>query len=252
MQTILIIGGTSGIGASFARRFHSMNKKIIVTGRRQGRLDELKNELPGLEGYAMDNTDLPSISHHVDEIFSKWTDIDTVWINGGIQHASSITDLSSSSDEKVMQEVTTNVTAPMILARHVIPRLQQRKGEANFMITSSGLGFIPMGIFPYYCPTKSAMHSFLVGIRQSLRDTNVNVLEIVPPYVSTDLDVGHREAVGSLKAMSLEEFTNGIFEVLESKPARELKEVTTGSAAKSVEAWRSAIGPILEGRGVGG
>ena len=112
-----------GIGEAFARRFHRMGKKVIITGRRQDRLDEIKKSLPELQTYRMDNTELAALPGDVDLIFSKYPDIDTVWVNGGIQKFTSIKDLSTSSDEDVQLEVTTNVTAPYIIGRHVIPNV---------------------------------------------------------------------------------------------------------------------------------
>jgi uncharacterized oxidoreductase len=97
----------------------------------------------------------------VETLFSKYPDIDTVWVNGGIQMVSDIMDASSTTDERIQEEVTINVTAPMILGRHVIPRLMKQSNETNFMVTGSGLGFVPVGsLFPIYCPTKAAVHYY--------------------------------------------------------------------------------------------
>ena len=253
MKTILIIGATSGIGEAFARRFHSDGKKVIITGRREQRLAELKKQLSGIETYKMDMTELASAPGHVKKLFATYPDIDTVWINGGIQYSSSIKDLSSTTDAKVVEEVTTNVTAPMILARHIIPRLLAQKTETNFMMTSSGLGFVPVGsLFPVYCPTKSAIHDYMVGIRQALKDTNVNIIEIVPPYVGgTELGAEHVHKLGSLKPLPMNEFTDEIFKIFDGNQAKDLKEVAAGSAVQRVEAWRSGIGAILA-QGLGG
>lgn len=150
MNTILIIGGTSGIGEAFAKRFHSMGKQVIVTGRRQQRLDELKSSMKGLETYTMDNTDLQAIPKHIETLMKKFPSIDTVWVNGGIQYAFTVSDPSSYSDEKVVNEVNTNVTGPVLIARHVIPHLLKSGKEANFMITTSGLAFIPLPTYPVY------------------------------------------------------------------------------------------------------
>lgn len=254
MNTILIIGGTSGIGEAFAKRFHSMGKKVIVTGRRQARLSQLQTSCKGLEGYEMDMTELCSVPSHVEKLFATYTDIDTVWVNGGIQYSSSLKDLSSTTDERVVEEITTNVTAPMIIARHVIPRLMAQNKETNFMITSSGLGFVPVGsLFPYYCPTKSAVHDYLVGARQALKGTNVNVIEIVPPFVgSTELGAEHQDKVANLKPLPLDEFTNEIFKQFGEKEAKDLKEVAAGTAVDRVQAWRSSIGEMLASSGLGG
>ena len=256
MNTILVIGGTSGIGEAFAKRFHSMGKKVIVAGRREDKLAGLKKSLSGLETYQMDLGDLSSLPGHVETLFKQHSNIDTVWVNSGVQQTSSIKDINSTTDAKVSEEVTVNLTAPMILARHVIPHLAAQTSETNFMITSSGLAFVPVGsLFPVYCPTKAAIHSYLVGIRQALKDTKVNVLELVPPYVGdTEIDMGHRDQLkNSLPTpLPLSDFTNDIFKVLDNNQAKDLKEISAGSGVGRVEAWRGSIGKNFLDQGLGG
>ncbi|KAK5163563.1 uncharacterized protein LTR77_010512 [Saxophila tyrrhenica] len=217
MNTILIVGGTSGIGEACAKRFHAMGKKTL---------------------------------------FATYPDIDTVWVNGGLQYISDIKDAASTTDARIEGEVSLNVTAPMVLAHHVIPRLIEKKTETTFMITSSGLGFVPVGsLFPVYCATKAAVHSYCVGIRQALKATNVSVLELVPPYVGgTELvqDQEHADKIKGLKPLPMEDFVEEVFEVLEKNAAKDLKEVAAGSAVGRVEAWRSGIGGILSSTGLGG
>jgi uncharacterized oxidoreductase len=247
MKTILIIGGTSGIGEAFARRFQSQGKKVIVTGRREARLKELKNSLEGLETYAFDISDLPAISKHVEELFKLFPNIDTVWVNAGVQIMSNPTDLSSSTDQKVIDEITTNVTAPLIAARHVVPKLIAQKSPTTFMITSSGLAFVPAGsMFSVYCATKAAVHLYMVGLRQALKETKVNVIEIVPPYTSgTELDREHKDQVGHLKPLPMEALLDQVCKQLEEGKGKELKEVAAGSAVQRVTGWRDGIGPLL-------
>ena len=254
MNTILIVGGTSGIGEAFTKRFHGMGKKVIVTGRRKDRLSEMQKKLSGLEVYPFDMADLTSIQSHVEKLFSSYPDIDTVWINGGLQYLSSIKDIDSTTDARVIEEVTTNLTAPMVLGRHVIPRLLAQKKETQFMITSSGLGFVPVGsMFPIYCPTKAAIHGYLVGIRQALKETNVNVIEIVPPFVGgTELGPEHMDKVAHLTPLPMEDFVNETFEQLDNNKASDLKEVAAGTAVDRVKAWRSGTGALLAKSGLGG
>lgn len=238
------------IGESFARAFHKMGKKVIITGRREDRLATLAKEAPGLDTYRMDNSDLAALPKHVETILSKWPSIDTVWVNSGIQLQGNFKSLDNFSDEKIIKEINVNLTAPIILARHFIPHLLSLNREANFLITSSGIAFVPVGMFPVYSPTKAGVHSFLVGLRQTLKDTNVNVIEIVPPYVRTDLDVANR-LWHVFSPMELDDYTNETLKVLE-KPAKEIKEAPAGPAVKSVQAWRDAFDPILTARRLGG
>lgn len=251
IKTILIIGATSGIGEAFARRFHSMGKQVIATGRRRDRLSKLQEELPGLETYVMDNADLSSLPGHVAELTRKFPTIDTVWINSGVQNAFKIADTSTSSDDRIADEVTINITAPMILTRLFVPHLLAQQ-EATIMITTSGLAFVPMPVYPVYCPTKAAMHAFCVILRQSLKDTNVHVIEIAPPKVSTELDANHVPGTGSKSpSLSIQEYTDETFKILDGHKASDLKEVAVGFAAMGASAWRGSIGQILERMNLG-
>ena len=252
INTILILGGTGGIGEAFARRFHAAGKKVIITGRRQDRLSKLKSELPGSETYQMDNSDLSSLQIRVQDLISKYPDIDTIWINGGIQYSYSFKDPSTFSDEEVYNEIDTNATGPVLLARHFIPWLLSKKTETNFMITSSGLAIVPSGSYPVYAPTKSFVHAFMVGLRQQMQSTNVNVIEIAPPYVATELDSAHKDVAEGVSAMPLQEYTEKVFEILDNNKAKDLKEVAVGFAANAMDAWRGSVGGILEAMGAGG
>lgn len=253
MHTVLVVGGTSGIGLAFVRRFHSMGKKVIITGRRKERLASLASEIPGLETYAFDFGNLETAPAEVDAIFTRHPDIDTVFLNAGLQHASNIKDLSSSTDAKVIEEVGVNVTAPMLFARRAVPKLLQSGKPTTLMFNSSGLGFVPVGaLFPVYCATKAAVHTYAVGLRQALKGTNVSVVEIVPPFVGdTELGLEYRELVKGLTPLPLKEFEDAVFEVLDTKEAADLKEVSAGSGVSRVEAWRNGTGKILE-QGLGG
>lgn len=251
-QTVLIFGGTSGIGESFARRFHALGKKVIITGRREARLAALAKELPGLETYVLDNADISNLPSHANALIKKYPEIDTVWVNSGLAYAGNMRSLDGFSDEKVVTELNTNLTAPIILSRYFIPHLLSLKSSAGtFLVTGSGLGFVPMGLMPVYCATKAAVHSFLVGLRESLKDTNVNVIEVVAPYVKTDFDkdfpMDHLAT-----PLALDDYTNQTMAIFESTPAAELKEAGVGFGAMGASAWRQTFGPFLTGRGSSG
>lgn len=268
MNKILIIGGTAGalifplrygetltepgLGAACAERFHKLGKQLIITGRNESRLAELKQSLPGTETYQLDMTKLATIGKDVVKILEKHADVDTVWINGGIATGFDIKDFNSTEDEKIEAEITTNVASPMIIARHIIPVLIAKQTETTIMITGSGLGFAPAGsLFPTYCSTKAAVHSFCVAIRQALKQTKVNVIELVPPYTATDLNSAHRDQLKGLKPMTIQEYCDETFSVLQKSQAKDLKEVAAGSAKGRVDTWRGAVGKALVDAGMG-
>lgn len=247
IKTILIIGATSGIGEAFARRFHSMGKKVIATGRRQANLTALARDCLGLETYTMDNSDLPAIAGHVKTLNTTYPDINAVWVNSGMQYSYSFKDdLSAYGDAEIIQEINVNSTAVTLLARHFILHLLALKTEALFMVTSSGIAFFPSDAYPVYSQTKAGVHHLCCVLRQQLADTNVAVVELVPPYVATELDDAHREAAGGMQPMGLEEYTEGSFKILDGTPARELKEVGVGMGEMAVQTWRGAFQPVLD------
>ncbi|GAM86683.1 hypothetical protein ANO11243_047020 [Dothideomycetidae sp. 11243] len=256
MSTVVIVGGTTGLGLSFAKRLHSKGKKVIVTGRpNTSRLFEVSKHNSGIETYGFDVTDLSSIPSHVDKLFTTYPDIDTVWLNAGIQNRSDLKDLSSTTDADYIHEITANLSGPLLLTRNIVPRLLARSKEgkqATLMLTSSGLAFVPLGgLFPVYCATKAAVHQYTVGVRQALKGTGVNVIEIVPPYVEgTELGPGHKDLQAKMKGMDIDEYTDDTFKILDGHPAAQLKEVSAGSGIPRMQSWRDGPGKLMVEMGV--
>ncbi|PVI02110.1 short-chain dehydrogenase/reductase-like protein SDR [Periconia macrospinosa] len=245
-NTILLLGATSGLGESAAKRLLGQGKKVIVTGRRQARLDALKAE--GLETYAMDVSDLAAIPKHLDTLFTTYPDIDTVWINSGMATRFSVKDITSCTDAELTLEVTTNLTSAAIIARHTIPRFIARGEDAasHFLITTSGLAYVPIPFFPVYNACKAGLHYFLVSLRQQLKDSPVCVIEIVPPFVETEYTRKNKDqAPKNVQAMSLIDYEDEVFEQLDNVPAKELKEIGAGPSKLRVKTWRDGLGAMI-------
>lgn len=256
INKILIIGGTSGIGEAFVQRFYARGKKVIVTGRRSDRLAALSEKLPGISTITWDITDLSSIPSTAQKVLRDHQDLDTVFINAGISRAPNLLDSSSTSDNEIITEITTNFTAVVLLTRAFMPHLVERAASqhhAALIATSSGLAFSPAPIAAVYCATKAAVHSFLVSVRQQVAkhaDPNIykflSVCEVIPPFVDTDL-LGKKDSGAPVKPMPLADYMDdalGKLDVAE-EGGKLMKEVGTGSAEMRLNAWRGAIGPIL-------
>jgi short-subunit dehydrogenase involved in D-alanine esterification of teichoic acids len=201
-------------------------------------------------------------------LIKAYPDLSTVFLNAGIQTSFSFFDPSSTTDSSIQNEVTTNLTGPIILARLFLPHLKSvaESGKpSNLFITTSGLAYISFGVYPVYCPTQAARHSFAVALRQQIATAgeavhkNLAVVEIAPPYVDTALDANHRKRLQEqgdgpklVSAMPLDEFLDksleGLME-LDDK-GRPKKEVGVGIAQGGINAWRGAFGPMLEGMGL--
>ncbi|KAK2738219.1 hypothetical protein FQN55_000633 [Onygenales sp. PD_40] len=278
--TILIVGGTSGIGEGLARKYHTMGKQVIVTGRCLERLQVLEQELPGLGTMQLDLLDLPNLPNQVNTLFTTYPTINAIFLSAGIQQHLKFTEPettnSTALDGRIMTEINTNLTGPILFARALMPHLLtigqgQGQGEsssrprASIFFLTSGLAFVPVHIFPIYSATKAGMHAFALALRAQMREAGaaVDVVEIVPPYVDTGLDRAHREVsekfVGKgVQGMAVEEFVDGVVEGLERREREregiELGDsckregravVAVGGAKVAADKWVEAFGPVV-------
>jgi short-subunit dehydrogenase involved in D-alanine esterification of teichoic acids len=250
ISTILILGATSGLGEAFARHFHSKGKHVIATGRRLERLSTLKSQLPGLETARIDVEDLTNLESNLTSILQRYPLIDSVLVMSGKMEFTNFKDPSSMSAKSIISEVNTNLIAPLIVSRIMVPHLLSLGKPATYITVSSGLAYIPLPNFPVYNATKAGIHNFTVTLRTQLAGSNVNVVELAPPYVDTALDASHRDkAEGGHPPMPLGEYMETAVRGLESEG---VKEVATGFSEMGVETWRAAFGPILEKFGLQG
>ncbi|KAF7165015.1 hypothetical protein CNMCM5623_009367 [Aspergillus felis] len=258
-QTILIIGATSGIGEELARQYHAKGKKVIISGRRAERLDALTAELPGLGSVQIDVKNLAALPSKIDEAFARYPGIDAVIINAGIQHLQDFntTDVSAAqypTTDAITDEITTNLTGPTVLARCIIEHFKASRPSQPCLLAfvTSGLALVP-AVFPVYCATKSALHYFTVLLRNQLKDTGINVVEILPPYVETELDKYHVEELtrrmGGTKpqGMPVTQYVDHVVRGLEvTENGKIQKYVADGFPRAAIDAWVTAIGPMAK------
>ncbi|KAF8854133.1 NAD(P)-binding protein [Acephala macrosclerotiorum] len=255
IDTILLLGATSGIGEAFARYFHSKGKRVIAAGRRLERLEKLKSELSGLETFQIDVEDVSNIESRLHGLFKTYPDLDSVFVIAGIMSLGQFKDPSTTSTQGIVSEVTTNLIAPMVIARTVVPHLLSLKRPTTFITVSSGLAYMPLPFYPVYNATKSGVHTFTVVLRTQLAGTNVNVIEVAPPYVDTELDTKIREKQNEMQGgnghppMPLKEYMDVTTKQLEEGKDKEL---ATGFSAMGVNAWRGAFQPLLDRFGFAG
>ncbi|PCG99794.1 Short-chain dehydrogenase/reductase SDR [Penicillium occitanis (nom. inval.)] len=267
INTILIIGATSGIGEAFARRFHSDGKKVIITGRRMDRLAALQNELPGIGTRQWDLADIAGLEQHVSQIIAEYPTLDTIFINAGIQKSFSLLDPNTTSLESISSEISVNLTIPALLMHLFVPHLMQMASAgnaANLLVTSSTLAYFPFPFYPAYCASKAGVHGLCIALREQLGflpDTiqkNLNLVEVVPPYTDTGLDSEHRSAVtamqgeNALAPMPLAEYIDKAYPSLNEldQEGQMKKEVAVGFAQTAVDMWRGSFGASIEGMGI--
>lgn len=208
-RTILITGGNSGIGQALARDLQAKGNRIIITGRKQSSLQAMLDKNPAMAGYALDVTDEAALAAFTPEIIDKHSDLDTVILNAGIMEREDYT-TDPVDLEVANRTIATNLIAPIRLAAALLPHMQTRP-RAALITVSSGLAFVPKAANPVYSATKAAIHSWTQSLRHQLRDTSVDVHEIAPPLVATDLTPGQSQVA---VAMSLQEFTDEVVSIL--------------------------------------
>ncbi|KAG0652488.1 putative oxidoreductase [Hyphodiscus hymeniophilus] len=255
ISQILIIGATSGIGEAFAKHFHSQGKKVIAAGRRVERLNNLKAQLAGLQTVQLDVENIDALETNLNAIIKAFPDLDSIFVMAGKMEFFNFTDPSTSTSKSLISEATTNFIAPLLIARSMIPHLHSLKRPTTFITVTSGLAFVPVPLSPMYSATKAAIHTFSVILRAQCAGSNVNVVELVPPYVDTDLDSHFRDQVKKLQGdramppMPLQEYMEKATAIMDKGGE---KEVAVGFAEIGVGAWRGAFGPIMQNLGISG
>ncbi|WP_445682466.1 SDR family oxidoreductase [Radicibacter daui] len=184
-NTILVTGGTSGIGRALAEAFHDLGNKVIITGRRTALLAEICAARPGMSGLELDLGDPASLARLSGEVQASFPDLNVLIANAGISRGEDMT-AEGWNTTTARAIVETNIMGVLDGVAAFLPLLKQRPG-ATILATSSNLAFIPRADFPTYCASKAFLHSWLQSLRHQLRHIPVEVLELAPPYVQTEL-----------------------------------------------------------------
>ncbi len=211
-NTILITGGGSGIGRALAEAFYANNNQVIIVGRRQAMLEETVAANPGMKFRVLDLESATAIQQFAEQIKLEYPALNVVIHNAGIMKNESLQDGTLEAAEAT---ITTNLLAPIRLNAALLSHLEQQP-QATIMTVSSGLAFVPMASTPTYCATKAAIHSYTQSLRYQLSNSSVQVLELIPPYVQTELQ-GSRQA-NDPHAMPLKDFIAQTMNILKNSP----------------------------------
>jgi uncharacterized oxidoreductase len=208
-NTILITGASAGIGLAFANKFVELDNEVIVTGRNQDRLDAVAKANPKLTTIRSDAVDLKAIADLARMMKDKFPKLNVLMNNAGI-----MTYRNLGVDEDLValtSEIDINLSGPIRLVSALIGQIKANKG--TIINVSSGLAFVPLQAAPIYCATKAAMHSYTITLRQQLEDHGVEVIELMPPAVKTDL--APLPTDGSVKVITTDELVGMTIKALE-------------------------------------
>jgi uncharacterized oxidoreductase len=212
-NTIFIPGSTSGIGLALALRLQAKGNTVIVGGRRTELLERITAEHPGIDTAQIDTADAASVRSAASEVLARHPDLNVVIAMAG---AMKIEDWHHPDTflESAESTITTNVLGPIRLIAAFIEHLQKQPA-ATIITVSSGLAFAPLRATPSYNASKAAIHMLTESLRLQLTNSTVELKELVPPSVQTDLVPGQRD---NDAAMPLDEFLDEVMRLLETQP----------------------------------
>jgi uncharacterized oxidoreductase len=211
-NTILITGGGSGIGRGLAEALHKLGNRVVIAGRRQKALDETTAANPGMQSLIFDVEQPGAIRSFAADVAEKFPALNVLINNAGIMRAEKLLEQQENlTDAEAV--IATNLLGPIRLTAALLPHLQQQ-AKATLINVSSGLAFVPLAMTPAYCATKAAIHSYTQSLRWQLRSSNIEVIEIIPPYVQTELMDGAEDP----RAMPLADYVAETMALLTAEP----------------------------------
>jgi uncharacterized oxidoreductase len=228
-NTILITGGTSGIGFELAKQLTKLGNTVIVAGRDISKLEAAKAKIPGLRTAVCDVADPDSIRALYEHIGKTYPAMNMLINCAGIMRKINLNKAADLDD--TTREITTNLNGTIWTNLQFLPMLK-RQPHAAIVNVSSGLAFVPMPIAPVYCASKSAIHAFTQSLRVQLKDSTVRVFELAPPGTDTPLFYGDftKEDVGGAAPM----------------PVAKLAELAIAGLARDVKEIRPGISNVLK------
>ena len=213
-NTILVTGGGSGIGLGLAERLQALGNEVILAGRRRDVLDAATAAHPGMRSVTLDVGDGASLEKFGAEAAERFPRLNVLINNAGIMRPEKLT--GEALDTAVAEAtITTNLLGPIRLTTALLPLLKKQT-EATVMNVTSGLAFVPLAGFPTYNATKAAMHSYSESLRYQMKGSKVEVIELIPPYVQTEL--GGAQQASDPNAMPLHAFLTEVMEILGKAP----------------------------------
>jgi uncharacterized oxidoreductase len=213
-RTILITGGSAGIGLAFALKFLELGNEVIITGRRQAVLDEVRAQHPRIHTIQSDIANPEQIAELAAQVKADFPTLDVLMNNAGVGAAMNLT-APASDLAALTSEVDINLGGVIRMTSALIDILTANRG--TIINVSSGLAFVPLPSNAIYSATKAAVHSYTQSLRFQLETSGVEVIELMPPAVRTDLTVEFAEH--GISMISTDELVNQTFAALRAGKA---------------------------------
>ena len=185
-DTILITGGTSGIGLEMATQLAARGNTVIVTGRDEGRLADFRRTHPSLHAFTVEVTDLASIEELHLQVTAAFPRLNVVINNAGLMQAIRFPEAAA---DHVADEVGVNLAGPVMVTQVFLPHLLAQP-EAAILNVTSGIAYIPFDKAPLYSASKLGLHSYTQSLRTQLTGTSVKVFELAPPRTTKPMFSG--------------------------------------------------------------
>jgi uncharacterized oxidoreductase len=244
-NTVLISGGSAGIGFELAKLLSQNNNRVIITGRDKERLQNAAAQLKNVTAITCDVSNQKDVLHLVDKLNKDFLQLNIVINNAGRAIIYNFADENANAFEKAADEMLTNYLSVIRLNELLLPRLKKQK-EAAIVNVSSVVAIVP-GLLATYSASKAALHSYTQSLRISLEQASIKVFELMPPLVNTELskEVGGANGIhpsvvaeGFLDAFEKDEYeihigdTADIYKLFLSSPAEALKAMNARRKSK--------------------
>jgi uncharacterized oxidoreductase len=184
-NTILITGGSAGIGFEIAKLFSQKGNHVIITGRDEQRLAKAAAQLQNVTAIQFDVTDKASVEAITARLHKEFPALNIVINNAGKASVYSLDTEGINAYGKAAEEMETNFLSVLRLNEALLPLLKKQP-EAAIVNVSSIVAFVPGIALSTYAASKAALHSYSRSLRLTLENSTVKVFELMPPLVNTE------------------------------------------------------------------
>ncbi|EKG10350.1 Short-chain dehydrogenase/reductase SDR [Macrophomina phaseolina MS6] len=240
-KKVLLVGATSGIGAGLADKLVQEGVHVVAVGRRKENLDAFvsKHGSDKASAFPFDITDLKAIPKFYDDVTTAHPDIDSVFLNSGIQRGMNFTKPEKIDLDTFDLELNTNYSSFVHLTKYFLAFLQKQSNPTSIIYTTSNLALAPISFCPNYCASKAALHHFILVLREQMKAggfSNLKVVEVFPPAVQTELHDADKQPYiehGRRIGMPLADFISETWDGLSSGK----EQIPVGMSKISFEGW---------------